>query len=77
MHNSTAAMKNMPMTLIVSITKLKTLFSIIVLIYFRVHFQFQRKNTPSKRHYTSEALKKCKIILKTLNPPSIYHASFF
>ena len=33
MHNSTAAMKNMPMTLIVSITKLITLFSIIVLIF--------------------------------------------
>ena len=29
-HSSTAAMKNIPMILIVSITKLKTLFSIIV-----------------------------------------------
>ena len=33
MHNSTAAMKNIPMTLIVSITKLITLFSIFVLIF--------------------------------------------
>ena len=34
MHNSTPAMKNMPKILIVSITKLKTLFSISDYYFF-------------------------------------------
>lgn len=67
-------MNIIPTIPMVSITKLKTFSFIIRTIYFRVHFQFQRKITPSKRHYKSKALKKCKKMQNyTQNPqPSLY-----
>lgn len=72
MHNSTAAMKNMPMTLIVSITKLKTFSSITIQILQlnNLVFKIRCKITPSKRHYTSEATKKCKKNAKLYSKPS-------
>ena len=48
-------MKNAHTMLIVSITKLKFSLSIVVLF-----FEICDKITASKRHYTSEATKKCK-----------------
>ena len=59
-HSSTAAMKNMPMILIVSITKLITLFSITIQILQlnNLVFQILCKGTALKRHYKSEATKK-------------------
>ena len=61
-HSNIVAMKNIPMTLIVSITKLFTLFSIIVLILTLNNFVFQIrcKINTIKRHYKSEVTKKCK-----------------